>query len=345
MDRQNVKNHVNRILLCRSGGIGDVIQTLPLVKYLRTKYKTSNIEYLTSGEIAKLLESYCPYIDKVWVFDKNKQKQLVGEMLNYRSSNIDYFFNLHNSLTFFLFNLFYVRAKRFFQYRKNYNYHVVVNYAKIYDSSISEFDLESKTLFVTKESTELLSFYGFKNGKYICLVPGVGKARPHRAWLLENWLALSKQLTRINGGYKIAILGGKDQEKSISVLFNVGDDLVNLVGKLSLNQTLELMSSSFLVVSCDTGMLHLASALGKKVISLFGPTDPNRFGPFTFNSKIISAKDCHCIGRFKDSKECKIGKHNSTGFCMSTITVENVLSSVQKLLNEEVDTYYGVLQC
>jgi len=327
-----------RILLCRSGGIGDVAQTLPFVKYLKNKYPDSNIEYLTSGIISKSLEDCCPYIDKVWVFDKSRQKQLADEILSFRAAKkVDYFFNLHNSLTFFLFNLFYIKAKKFFQYKKNYDYHSVVNYAMTYDRSISISGLESKTLFVNeKDIDELLVLHSLKKEEYVCMVPGVGKARPHRAWAKENWVELARQIAYMRNGMKFAILGGQEEELLIP-FFQSSKNITNLINKLSLIDNAKIISCSKIVISCDTGMLHLASALGKKVVGLFGPTEPCRFGPFTNAQEagVISAKDCQCIDRFKDSKKCKVNKEDEAGFCMSTITIENVLSKVKNLIRDE----------
>lgn len=323
-----------RMLLCRSGGIGDVVQTLPFAKYLKNKFPDSNIEYLTSRTISELLKDCCPYVDKVWIFDKGKQKKIAQEILNYQASNkIDYFFNLHNSLTFFLFNLFYIKAKKFFQYKKNYSYHSVVNYAMTYDRSISMSSLESKTLFVNEKNIdELLVLHGLKKEEYVCMVPGVGKARPHRAWAKENWIELARQIAYIRNGMKFAILGGQEEELLIP-FFRSNKNITNLINKLSLVDNAKIILYSKVVISCDTGMLHLASALGKKVIGLFGPTEPCRFGPFTntreAGAEVIFAKDCQCIGKFKDSKKCKISKEDETGLCMSTITVENVLSKVK----------------
>lgn len=346
-----------RILLCRSGGIGDVAQTLPFVKYLKNKYPDSSIEYLTSKPISELLKDCCPYIDKVWIFDKTKQRQVANKILNFSpltshlsvQNNIDYFFNLHNSLTFFLFNLFYIKAKKFFQYKKNYNYHSVLNYAITYNKLISISDLESKILFVNKNNVnELLVLHGLKSEEYVCIVPGVGKARPHRAWAKENWLELVRQISSMRNEIKFAVLGGKEEELLIP-FFQSNKNMTNLINKLSLVDNAKIISCSKIVVSCDTGMLHLASALGKKVIGLFGPTEPCRFGPFSNvkEAEIISAKNCQCVGKFKDSKKCKVNKEGETGFCMSTITVENVLSKVKNLIGDEVSTYswYDTSEC
>ena len=109
---------IRRIVLCRLGGIGDVIHTLQLVKYLRDKYKSVSIEYITSGNVAVLLKDCCPFINQVWVFDKTKKRELGLQILN-NLNKMDFFFNLHSSVSFFFFNLLYIKAKKYFQYKKD----------------------------------------------------------------------------------------------------------------------------------------------------------------------------------------------------------------------------------
>ena len=168
-----------RIILCRLGGIGDVIHTLPLAKYLRKKYKEASIEYITSENIEELLTSYCPFINKVWVYKKGRKKELANQLLS-ETTKIDYFFNLHSSFSFFFFNLLYIKSKKFFQYKKDTSVHAIVNFAKTYDSAISAFDLEMKTIH-SNNSKIILAKYGLEASRYACFVPGVGNTRIHRA--------------------------------------------------------------------------------------------------------------------------------------------------------------------
>ena len=246
-----------RILLCRLGGIGDVIHTLPLVKYLRKKYESASIEYITSENVGELLEKSCPYIDKVWVYDRKNKKQLVSE-LSANTKRVDYFFNLHSSLTFFFFNLFYVRAKKFFQYEKDNCLHAVINFVKTYDDSISAFNLDSKTLFVDN-SNEILSSHNLKEGRYVCFIPGVGSVRSHRGWMFENWLSLTKEFLHLEKDFKVVFLGGEHEKKIFQAWIklrkevNAGKDdehfrnlpgfqnrAVNLTGSLGLSDVAKL---------------------------------------------------------------------------------------------------------
>ena len=314
---------VKRIVLCRLGGIGDVIHTLPLAKHLKKKYKNASIEYLTSANVSELLNNSCSFIDKTWAFNKKNSSKAASDILSDKTP-IDYFFNLHGSLRFFLFNLFNIKAKKYFHYKKDKDLHSVVNFAKTFDPNISAHNLESKTLTVD-ENKSILNEYGLKENKYICFVIGVGKVRPHRAWAIENWVMLAKKiLTLTDPDFKIVFLGGEDEEKLSGYFLNSGDKTIDLIGKLDLIEVSKIINTSATVISGDTGLIHIASALSKKVVGIFGPTIAERSGPFTGDFDILRAKNCICIG---DYKKCK--KKSSGGACMESISVDDVVSKLQ----------------
>lgn len=322
---EDFKSPCRRIVFCRLGGIGDVIHTLPLVKYLRKKYENASIEYITSKDISELLTNSCSFIDRVWAFSKIRKKRLSSEIL--REGKINYFFNFHNSLSFFFFNLFYLKANIFFQYKKNNSLHAVVNFAKTYDKTLSGFELDRVTLSVNCEK-EFLDSYGLKENKYLCFVPGVGKERPHRGWPFEKWIDLTKKILDHEKEFKIVFLGGEDESSLFDNYKNLNGQIVNLISKLSLSEATKIISKSACLISCDTGLLHMASAIGVKVIGLYGPTKLERTGPFSANSQVAVAKNCKCISNFWDVKKCKLTKE-LTGYCMNNLSVDNVLALIE----------------
>lgn len=312
----------DRILLCRTGGIGDVIHTLPLAKYLKKKYQNASIEYVTSENVAALLNKACPYIDKVWNYKKSNKKELAQKIIQ-DEGKINYFFNLHGSLSFFLFNYLHIKAEKCFHYKKDLNLHAVVNFARTYDPSLMALNLERHTLFF-KKSNVILETYNLKEKKYVCFVPGVGRKRPHRSWPVEKWAELTQRYLRSEKDMKVVYLGDADEMRLIGYLPENKDHIVNLVGLLNLTEVANVISSCKYLVSADTGLLHMASALGVKVVGLFGPTLPKRTGPFSGDYQIVEAKNCECIGSVFDLKECKLRKRAS-GYCMNNLKSDEVL--------------------
>lgn len=338
---KNTLDYRKRIVFVRLGGIGDVVHTLPLVNYLRKKYEQANIEYITSPDIAELLRNCTPYIDMVWEYDKKNKDNFFKQFL--KSGKVFYFFNLHTSLKFLFSNLLCVRATRFYQYKKDNKIHAVINFAKTYDSQISGMSLAHKVLFVSGEE-DLLKKYGLKDGKYICFVIGVGKERPNRAWLYERWIMLAKKFLNQNKNYQVLFLGGNDEKemlrnwlKELNGANDYGDSIpgldnraINLIGKLSLSEVTKVISGSECLLSCDTGLLHVASALSAKVIGLYGPTSHLRTGPYTSNYDILTPKSCQCSKSFFQKKKCN-NKNGSFGICMEDIHVDDVLEKIKML--------------
>ena len=336
----------SRIVFCRLGGIGDVIQTLPLVKYIKNKYPSASIEYVTSPQIAELLSKNCDFIDKAWVYSRDAKKQFCFDLLK-DNLKIDYFFNFHSSLTFYFLNLFFLKAKKFYQYRKDNQFHAVMNFARTYSKNISSDELDSNVL-TGGGCSGILSKYGLEENKYVCFVIGVGNVRMHRAWRFDNWLALTKKFLLSQSNSKVVLLGGdaerkvvdnwvklssllpsSDYENSLGELIpELKNRLVDLVGKLKLTDTANVISQASKLVSGDTGLVHIATGLSKEVIGLYGPTLPKRTGPYGSSVQTILANDCACASSFVELKHCKETKL-PTGFCMDSISVDNVLSSLR----------------
>ena len=324
-------NSKERILICREGAIGDVMHTLPLVKYLKSKFKNSSIEYLTSGNICEVLEKHCPYIDQTWTYVKGNEKDIAVEILE-NGKKVDYFFNLHSTFRFSLFNNRYIKARKYFQHRADKNLHVVLNFAKTFDASISAFNLNSSTLHIS-DVRDLLNQYNLHQKNYICLVPGVGKHRTSRGWPLQNWLDLASKILSLRRDYKVVFLGGSD-ESGIKPQFSNFEQSksLNLIDELSLSDTARIISASACLVSCDTGLLHLASALSVKVIGLFGSTKFSRTGPYATEYVVMDAKNCTC--KLFGLKTCWRTRENF-GYCMNSIGVDEVLLNVGKLTFSE----------
>ena len=328
---------LKRIVFARLGAIGDVIHTLPMVLYLRKKYEQASIEYITSQNVAELLRNCAPYIDKLWEYDKKNKNNSTFFSKFLESGKIFYFFNLHPSLRFLLSNIFYVRSKRFYQYKKDNKIHAVVNFARTYDLEISGLNLATKTLFV-HECEEFLKRFGLKGNKYICFVIGVGKERPSRAWLYERWVMLAKKFLNQNKDYQVLFLGGEDEKETFNATYpdlensipGLDNRAVNLIGKLSLSDVTKIISGSECLISCDTGLLHIASALSVKVIGLYGPTSHLRTGPYTSSYDILTPKSCLCSKSFFEKKKCN-NKNGSYGICMEDIHVDDVLGKITSL--------------
>jgi ADP-heptose:LPS heptosyltransferase len=138
---------------------------------------------------------------------------------------------------------------------------------------------------------------------YICIVPGVGNLRPHRAYPLEKWAELIVKHLTINSDNNIILLGGPDEKELSISLDNILSTklsseqklrVTNLIGKTSLAELTSILSQSQHLYSADTGILHIGAAVGVPITAIFSITSKQRFGPFSPNAEIVRAPDCLC---------------------------------------------------
>ncbi|MGC8765638.1 MAG: glycosyltransferase family 9 protein [Brevinematia bacterium] len=195
---------------------------------------------------------------------------------------------------------------------------------------------------------ELLKVMGIKSGsmpslrvedcelklpeKFVVFHMFPGGSRAHlKKWNVNNWVVLGKYL--IEKGYCIILSGGKDNYKDAEVVrwkFEHegidGNKIINFAGEKLINTVYALTKSS-LVISIDTAIVHIASALNIKLIALYGPTSPERWGPLSKNSRAISSTaDCGpCISLGFESK-CEKNK------CMDLIKPSKVIEIIDSLL-------------
>lgn len=285
-----------RIIIYRQGAIGDLVHTLALAKLIRKREPSARIEFCCDPVTVKLLEQGCDYIDQVWPINK---ASFLEDFAKVGTNKTDEFIFLHTQwYKAWWLNLRYIKAQKLFCYKYNAKLSAVANYVTArYPELENELTkdpyavLDHRTL--VNENLDLL--------EYICIVPGVGKLRPHRAYPLTKWLEFIKTQIK-NTNYQIKILGGPD-EKDLSqeLETNCKQDpalqnsrIENLIGKTSLVELVSILAQTKMLYSADTGILHIGAASGANITSIFSITDPARFAPFSPDAKVLVSPSCQC---------------------------------------------------
>ena len=125
----------------------------------------------------------------------------------------------------------------------------------------------------------------------IVMHTGGAETAPERFWAVENWIALIKKLLDDNKSIKIFLSGTAFESASIQQILTQLDDnylkyVIDLSGKMNLDQFAYFLEKMDLMVSNDTGPMHLSAAMGTKTIGLFGPNLPQRFGAYPLDYNI-----------------------------------------------------------
>jgi lipopolysaccharide heptosyltransferase II len=128
----------------------------------------------------------------------------------------------------------------------------------------------------------------------IALMPG---ARwENKRWPVQHFRELVKQLRERNERLRFAILGSKaDAPLADAIVSAAPESSMDLTGRTSLPQMIEVIRKCSAVVTNDTGPMHVAAALGKPVVGIFGPTNPRRTGPYRQIDRALQRQDLPCI--------------------------------------------------
>jgi 3-deoxy-D-manno-octulosonic-acid transferase/heptosyltransferase-1 len=149
---------------------------------------------------------------------------------------------------------------------------------------------------------------------------------PTKLWAAERFRELAERL--LNDGSQAVFTGSKEDRPFIDeIARTLGSPVVRLDGRTSLKVLAAVYRSASVVVTTDTGPMHLGAAVGTPVVALFGPTAPWRTGPYGEGHVVLRA-GVSCSPCF--SKSCKTTEVERMA-CMNRITVEQVTEAVARL--------------
>lgn len=163
----------------------------------------------------------------------------------------------------------------------------------------------------------------------LALCPGA-EFGPSKQWPAGHWAALSNAM--IAAGWDVWLFGsGNDKEIASTIVSGVdGDKLAhcrNLAGNTSLAQAIDLMSASTAVVSNDSGLMHVAAALEKPLVAIFGSTSPDFTPPLTERVQVLSS-DIECRPCFK--RQCPYGHLR----CLNELLPDQVVVALGELTTQ-----------
>jgi lipopolysaccharide heptosyltransferase I len=355
-----VEENPRSILIVKLSAIGDVIQTLPMVEALKRQYPDARIDWVVEEDASTLLLNH-PVINRViisrrksWVKEARKPggfwmtlREMGRFIRELRSQRYDWIIDNHGIFKSGLLVLL-SRGRRkigfqasagiadegsyFFTHERYKPLSIERHALERYLDLVSQLGVPTdSTAFhlpvppdAVKRAEVMLREKGFDSHPLVVLHP-MAKWET-KQWPAEKFARLISALAQKNAS--VVITGSPQDEGPVEeILHRTGDSVkvLNLAGKTNLMELAGLFSLSDLVLSPDTGPMHLAAAVKAPLIALFGPTAPWRTGPYGNNSAIIR-KDLPCSPCFK--KKCR------TMECMDSISVEEVLAAVEEKLGD-----------
>lgn len=346
---------IHRTLIIRFSSVGDIILSSLLLRTLHTRFPGSRIDYLVKTEYADLVEGN-PHVTEVIAFPSHGGFQELKRLRRrIRETSYDLVVDIHDSLRsrylcFGIPNV--VRIHK----RKLARFLLVKTKWNVYDCfggspGVAERYLETvHTYGVTNDGKGLEIFRpeaaSAKAGKTLLeaniksstVIIGVCPSARHRnkMWLKERFAETVAVLARDYGAAILLFGSGGDEEircgevKALIEQRTPEANVLNLAGTLSLTETAELLDRCSIILSNDSGLMHLAAACKRKVVAIFGPTVRELgFFPYGTTSTVIEVEDLSCrpcthIGL----PDCPKGHFK----CMNDIHSTQVIAAARLLL-------------
>ena len=155
-----------------------------------------------------------------------------------------------------------------------------------------------------------------------------------KIWHPENFSALIARLLLKYPKTSVVLVGDSGDLNSLSgdVTLN-GDRVINLMGKTTLNQLCNILNQAHVVVAHDSGIMHVANALKTPLVALYGPTDYTRTAPLSPTTQVLhSHNECWRKSYGFQNEEANLAQEYPNFYCMSGISVEQVMDALNKIL-------------
>jgi heptosyltransferase-2 len=335
-----------RFLLFRLSSLGDIVLTTFLPKLLKETYPDCKIDFVTTHNFIDIYK-YNPYIDNLIIYDKSWSKaehKIQKIALFMGGGKYDYFIDLHNTHRSRFFskglaeNITRIKKNRIQKLalvylKKNLfpkNYSVVQNYLNslsFIESKNREIETE---IWLEGEKTEnsYLKNKKIPTASYrIAIAPGAKHFT--KRYPAEKLIEFANELSKIADCHFILLGSNDEKEQCEAISTGLGKLSTNLAGKTSILESVHELSNCDLLVTNDSGLMHIAAARKVPVIAIFGST-VSEFGfahyreNFTIISVDLKCRPCTHIGR----KSCPKGHFN----CMNLITSETLTETAKKML-------------
>ena len=273
-----------KFLIIRFSSIGDIVLTSPVIRCLKQQVPDAEVHFLVKDKFRSVVE-HNPYIDRLHVL-AHSWELMIEEL---KTEEYDYIIDLHhNTKTLRVKKALKVKSYSFYKLNiQKYLYtafkinmlpkmHIVDRYLKTVKSFGVTNDGAGLEYFISpEEQIKKSDIPASHSAGYIACV--IGAAHGTKRWPVHKWKEFCAELD-----HPVILLGGKEDAANGDAI--AATDLIkiyNASGKFSLNESADLVRKAKLVITNDTGLMHIAAAYKRPIISLWGNTVPS-FGMYPY---------------------------------------------------------------
>ena len=291
---------MKKILIIRFSSIGDIVLTTPVIRCLK-KQLNAEVHYLTKSSFKGILNNN-PYVDKVHTIEKEISSELIAEL---KKENFDFIADLHHNLrTLRLKKALNISSKSFPKYNiqkwllvnlkidRMPKMHIVDRYMETVSSLGVVNDAKGLDYFIPETSkVDLSRLPEIQSNGYVGIV--IGGQHATKMMPILKLIELCDSLSE-----PIVLLGGpEDKLRGEEIVNAVGAKVFNGCGQFKLDESASLVQQANWIITHDTGLMHIAAAFKKRIVSVWGNTVPE-LGMYPYlpdpSSKIVQIKGLSC---------------------------------------------------
>jgi ADP-heptose:LPS heptosyltransferase len=325
-----------KFLVVRFSSIGDIVLTTPVLRHLKNQVEGAVVHYLTKPSYSEILKAN-PYVDQIHEY--NGDSMDIINML--RKEGFDYIIDLHHNARSARIKLG-LKRMDFSVNKLNFQKWILVNFKidRMPDKHLVDRYLETIEQFIDFRDEKGLDYFipegdevppetlpgVFRNG-YVALA--IGAQHETKKLPLGSLVSLCRGLE-----HPVVILGGKDDRDTGNRIMeaNADKEIFNACGHYRINQSASLVRQAKLLITHDTGLMHIGAAFGKRIITIWGNTVPafgmspyrSDNGSVSFEVGGLSCRPCSKIG----FRECPRGHFR----CMKDQDLEGIIRTANKLV-------------
>ena len=364
-DRSGLQSaEFSRILLIKLSGLGDVVHTLPVLVKLRARYPNAQIDWLITPENAEIVRCH-PALSNVVLFERrdfSKRGHRWRALLAFldllkqmRRAKYDLVIDLHGQARSAFFALVSGAPARIgfdrpawsisghgwrgaregswiaYTHRlpiPTLDVHAIDRYLWVGQLLGLDHNPPDLTIHLSSQTARnvqrLLEEHGVPPSKaLVVLVPGTAWETKH--WTIEGFADVARQF--LDEGFAVALAGTKRDEARCRQIAAAASGACDLSGKTTAAELAALIERSEICVTNDSGAMHIAASLGKPMVTVFGPTNPVRIGPYHRPESVVRL-DLPCSPcNYRRLSQCPFDHA-----CMKQLTSAMVVGRVRKIL-------------
>ena len=360
----NLNRPLERIVVCKLKGMGSIVQASALLATLRKNYPSAEIIFVSTQANKSILNFYGDSINGTIFIQDNTIFQLIKSSISallklwkFRPQvyiDIEVYSNYSSLLCTLS-----AASNRFGYYKSDKNYRTGLYTHLMYyniKAPLSEIYLQMARILPIKEvvheliplilSNEIQSNSNqrlrefnpqIESSNYLVINPNASDLRLERRWPAEYFIQLIQEIRFLKPEMFFVLIGNKQEAnyvKEIAKHFQEDNQVIDSSGKLKLDELIAVMNHATGIITNDTGPLHLALALRKKTIGLFGPCAPDQYGQMQTCIPVYTNVYCSpCVHEF--IKPPCAGDNQ----CMKRMKVSLVLDALKQLLNDNQDSF------